>query len=358
MDGGIVMASISRGKSNWANASARSKARKAGLIDSTQMRQLLQQEPDAMASSISEMGYRADLDLYATRLSGADLVEAALNHNMDRDLNQVLRFCQGLLGDLVSIYVERYTYQKVKTALRAVRSGVSDEIVSSQVLPEENQNNSQWLELVKNSNNLVDAISALSGTKFGKVLSSVEDSNNLMALEDALDRQYYYDATGKLRAGASSHPQLLKYLCTEIDHRNVINLFRALKQGLSSEKRNELMLQGGHALNSTNLRQAAEAETEEALIEILRRAQNFNDSGFDDALIASRERGTLDPIVNILVEQRMVMLNRMATLNPLSAFPVINYVERKACEVSNLRMMVRGRAAGLSDEVIEAHLRI
>ena len=352
------MASVSRGKSNWANASARSKARKAGLIDSTQMRQLLLQEPDAMASSISEMGYRADLDLYATRLSGADLVEAALNHNMDRDLNQVQRFCQGHLGDLVSIYVERYTYQKVKTALRAVRSGVSDEVVSSQVLPEENEANKQWLEIVKNSNNLSDAVSALSVTKFGKVLSSVEDSNNLMALEDALDRHYYHDAIEKLRVGASNHPQLLKYLRTEIDHRNVINLFRSLKQDLSSDKRNELMLQGGHALNSTSLKQAAEAETEEALIEILRRAQNFNDSGFDDALIASREKGTLDPIVNNLVDQRMVMLARMSILNPLSAFPVINYVERKACEVSNLRMMIRGRAAGLSDEVIEAHLRI
>ena len=107
-----------------------------------------------------------------------------------------------------------------------------------------------------------------------------------------------------------------------------------------------------------NLRQAAEAETEEALIEILRRAQNFEDTGFDDALTESREKGTLDPIVSILSNQRINLLNRMATMHPLTAFPVINYVERKACEVANLRMIIRGRAAGLSDEVIEAHLRI
>ena len=48
-----------------------------------------------------------------------------------------LRICQGHLKDLVSIFVERYTYQKVKTALRAIRSGVSDEMVASQVLAEE-----------------------------------------------------------------------------------------------------------------------------------------------------------------------------------------------------------------------------
>ena len=352
------MATISRGKSNWANASARAKARKAGLIDATRMKQLLQQGPDALAASISEMGYRPDMDLYATRLSGADLVEAALNHNMDRDLNQVLRFCQGSLKDLVSIYVERYAYNKAKTALRAVRSGVSDEFVASQVLPEENDANSQWLEVVRNSNNLPDAIAALAGTKFGKTLASVEDSNDLMSLEDALDRQYYHDATEKLRAGGSNHPQLLRYLRKEIDYRNVSNLFRALRQGLPAEERIELMLKGGHALNSTNLRQAAEADSEEALIEILRRAPNFDDSGFDDALIASKESGTLDPIVNLLAEQRLAGLNKMASLSPLSAFPIISYVERKACEVANLRMIVRGRAAGLPDDVIESHLRI
>ena len=145
------MATISTGQSNWANASARGKARKAGLIDDTRMRQLLQQSPDSIAASIAEFGYRDELDEYADKLSGVDLVEAALNHNMDRDLNQVLGFCQGHLKGLVSIYVERFTYQKLKTALRAIRSGVSLEIVSSQVLPEQNEANRPWLELVNDS---------------------------------------------------------------------------------------------------------------------------------------------------------------------------------------------------------------
>ena len=46
------------GRSNMANASARAKARKASLIDSTRMRQLLQQSPDAIGTSIAEFGYR------------------------------------------------------------------------------------------------------------------------------------------------------------------------------------------------------------------------------------------------------------------------------------------------------------
>jgi V/A-type H+-transporting ATPase subunit C len=350
------VATVTTGQSNWANASARGKARKAGLIDSTRLRQLLQQSPDSIASSIAEFGYQAELNRYADKLSGVDLVETALNHNMDRDLAQVLGFCQGQLKNLVSIYVERFTYQKVKTALRAIRSGVSLEEVASQVLPEQNEMNAPWLELVSTCDTLQDAASALEGTQFGRALSELDASDDLMAYEDALDRHYYASSTKKLREGTTRHPMLLRYFRTEIDHRNVINLFRALRQGMSAEQRNELMLNGGKSITSTFLRQAAEADSEEALLEILRRAPGFDDTGFDEALIASKEKGTLDPIVNILSSQRLNLLSRMNMLNPLSAFPLIYYIESKVLEVQNLRLLVRGKAAGLSDEIIEAHL--
>ncbi len=350
------MATVATGQANWANASARGKSRKAQLIDPTRMRQLLQQAPDVMAASIADMGYRAELDLYADKLTGIDLVEAALNHNMDNDLQQVLGFCQGQLKNLVSIYVDRFTYQKVKTALRAIRCGVSYEHVSEQVLPAENDANQQWLDLVRDSDTLQEAATALEGTQFGKALSSIDADDELVAYEDALDRHYYSSASKKLREGTTRHPMLLRYLRTEIDHRNVINMFRALRQGLSSEERAELTLPGGKAITATFLRQAAEADNEEALLEILRRAPGFDDDGFDDALAKSKERGTLDPIVNVLTTQRLNLLNRMNMLNPLSAFPLIHYIERKVLEVTNLRLIVRGKAAGLEDDVIEAHI--
>jgi vacuolar-type H+-ATPase subunit C/Vma6 len=45
-------------------------------------------------------------------------------------------------------------------------------------------------------------------------------------------------------------------------------------------------------------------------------------------------------------------------LNPLSAFPLIYYIERKVLEVRNLRLLVRGKAVGLPSDVIESHLRL
>ena len=39
---------IAAGRSNWANAAARSKARKSNLLDETRLRQLLKSGPDTI----------------------------------------------------------------------------------------------------------------------------------------------------------------------------------------------------------------------------------------------------------------------------------------------------------------------
>jgi V/A-type H+-transporting ATPase subunit C len=348
------MARIGNGRSNMANASARAKARKAGLIDSTRMRQLLQQGPDTIGTSIAEFGYRAEIDLYASRLSGADLIEAALNHNLDSDFDSVLRFCQGRLKSIVAVYVERFSFQNAKTTLRAIHSGASAEMVADQVLPEENLNNSYWLDIIRNCNTLGDAMNAMSGTSWGLALSKLDVDSNLQQMEDALDSAYYSEAVSSIR-GPDGHPLLERYIRTEIDHRNIINQFRGLRQGIVGENRDALMIHGGK-INKAALKAASQAESNEGLLEILRRAPSFDDTGFEGALQTSSI--SLDPVVSLLQEQRRTMMRRFAHLNPISAFPVIHYIESKVLEVQNIRLLVRGKAAGLPDEVIEAHMNL
>jgi V/A-type H+-transporting ATPase subunit C len=348
------MARIGNGRSNMANASARAKARKAGLIDSTRMRQLLQQGPDTIGTSIAEFGYRNEIDLYAGRFSGADLIEAALNHNLDTDFNSVMGFCQGKLKGMVAVYVERFSYHNAKTVLRAIHSGASIEMVSGQVLPEENSNNSYWLDIIRNCNTLGDAVNAMSGSSWGYALSKLDADSNLQEMEDALDTAYYSDALSSIK-GPDGHPLLERYIRTEIDHRNIINQFRGLRQGIIGENRDTLMVTGGK-INKAALKAASQAESNEAILETLRRAPSFDDTGFEEALQASSI--SLDPVVTLLQEQRRNMMRRFAHLNPISAFPIIHYIESKVLEVQNIRLLVRGKAAGLPDEVIEAHMNL
>ncbi|MBI88127.1 MAG: hypothetical protein CMB67_03765 [Euryarchaeota archaeon] len=342
------------GRSNVYNAAARAKARKASLIDTTRMRQLIQQGTDSIGASIGEMGYRTEMDLYASRMGGADAIEAALFHNLDNDLAGVMRFCQGNLKSLVAIYVERFDYEKAKTVLRAINGGASDEIIEAQILPSENPRNLPWLNIVRNTEGLPEAVEAMSGTPWGKTLSKLEGEASLEDMENALDMQYFSDALKSVK-GRDGGPRLLRYLRMEIDHRNVMNQFRAIRMGISTEKRQSMVIPGGK-IDSGTMRQACQSESDEDLIESLRRSGSFDDSGFEEAMSESENMGSLDPYAELLSHQRHSVLKRFSHLSPVSPFPIIYYIESKSLEVRNLRLLVRGKAVGLPDEVLEAHM--
>ncbi|MFL2493973.1 MAG: V-type ATPase subunit [Candidatus Thalassarchaeum sp.] len=349
------MAEIAVGKGNWANASARSKARKAKLLDETRLRQLMKSGPDTIAASIGELDYRRELDIYSARLSGADLVEAALSHNLDRELTEVMGFCQGRLKRIVSVFALRFSYSNAKAVLRAVNGGASVESLANSVLPDENDLNMDWLEIARQSETLHDAAAAMRGTPWGSAVLEIDSEAKLQEYEDALDRHYYHEAISALRSSGQSHSLLLGYLRSEIDHRNIVNLLRALRQNLPAEQRVGLMLEGGRTLKGGLLRSAAQADSEEALMEVLRRT-SMETTELEGALKESHEHGGLDPVVSHLASKRRADLRRMSHLNPLSAFPIIYYLESKVLEVQNLRLLVRGKAVGLPDDVIEAHM--
>ena len=59
---------------------SRAKARRQKLVDRARLRQLINQSVDQLTVAVGDIGYRTEIDLYAGKLSGGDLVEAALTH--------------------------------------------------------------------------------------------------------------------------------------------------------------------------------------------------------------------------------------------------------------------------------------
>ena len=78
--------------------------------------------------------------------------------------------------------------------------------------------------------------------------------------------------------------------------------------------------------------------------------------GFQQVISTSDEERTLDPVITWLRNRESAQMQRMSYLHPISALPVIHYVSAKIQEIEDLRLIVRGRMAGLSTEVLEAHV--
>ncbi len=342
--------------SNPATAATRSKARRAKLVDETRMRQLLQMSPSQLVTGIADCGYRTEIDTYAMRLSGADLVEVSLNHNLSRELSEVTSYCQGALKVQVKVFIDRYSYKNAKTVLRAVANEVVLDEVSKFILPEENEFNTDWLAIVRNNSTLKTAADAMLGTPWGRALSETSAESTLQEMEDALDRHYFSEALSATRNPDPSSSTLRRFIQTEIDYLNITNILRGLREGLAAESRAEMLLPGGRLWNGPQLRVAAAVDSHGALVDLLRRSAHFDAAGFDEALSATEGAGTLDSALNWLSHSLHDQLRRMSYLHPLSALPVIHYIASKAEEVGKLLMIIRGLSAGLDRKVIEEHI--
>lgn len=339
---------------NTAYVAARAKARKASLMDRTRLRQLIQQSPEQLTVAVADSGYRTEIDLYAGHFTGGDLVEAALTHNLQAELSNILGLCNGKVRNVVEIYTGRFRYQNAKVVLRAVVNEVDVKKVSHSILPEESEINIPWLRIIEESNTLRDAVEQMRRLPFGKALLAMGEDEGLQTYEDALDRHYFKHSLSMLQGGAPDVRVLRNHLSSEIDHRNIINILEGHAFGLSSEEISQALISGGRLIKERSFSQVA--GNRDGLLEVLRQSNNFDFDGFQEVISSSDEERTLDPIITWLRSRELSQMKRMSYLHPISALPVIHYVSAKVQEIEDLRLIVRGRVAGLATEVLEAHV--
>tara|TARA_Y100000817_G_scaffold294204_1_gene267857 strand:+ start:941 stop:1981 length:1041 start_codon:yes stop_codon:yes gene_type:complete len=339
---------------NTAYVAARAKSRKSSLMDRTRLRQLIQQSPDQLTVAVADNGYRTEIDLYAGHFTGGDLVEAALTHNLQAELSNILNLCNGKVRGMVEIYTGRFRYHNAKVVLRAVMNEVDVKKVANSILPEESEVNTPWLKIIEESNTIRDAVEQMRRLPFGKALVAIGEDEGLQMYEDALDRHYFKHSLSLLQGGAPDVRILRNHLAGEIDHRNIINILEGQAFGLSVEEINQALISGGRLLTERNFSQAVGSR--DGLLDVLRQSNNFDSDGFQEAVSSSDEERTLDPVVTWLRNRESAQMQRMSYLHPISALPVIHYVSSKVQEIEDLRFIVRGRMAGLATEVLEAHV--
>jgi V/A-type H+-transporting ATPase subunit C len=134
-----------------------------------------------------------------------------------------------------------------------------------------------------------------------------------------------------------------------------LNILEAESVGLSSEDISELLVPGGRLLPNSSFSSIA-AGGKDSMMDILRASSKFDFAEFEKLLSRSKDVRSLDPVITWLKNQEHNFMQRMSYLHPVSALPIIHYICMKVQEVADLRIIVRGRLAGLPEDVLEAHI--
>ena len=343
------------GTSNHEYVIARVRARSAALFAEDDYRKLLRMGPGEIARFMEESTYERAINALGARHDGVDLIEYALNADLARQFDDLLRWSEGRLYEQIARYLRKFDAWNAKTVLRGLyadadRETITDDLIAAGELDEER------FEPMVEADSIEAAITELSGTVFETPLENAfpdyESSGLLVPLENTIDRAYYENLLEGV-TGVREGPTALyaEFLEAEIDFRNVRNALRIAQSGADIDPE-EYFIEGGGLFGAGEV--AGLAANMGELVERLR------ESTYGDQLEAAiAELEDADSLVGFERGVEAALLEYSGTLSnryPLSVCPVLAYVLTKEREVDNIRAIARGREAGLDAEEIESDL--
>jgi len=331
--------------SNYAYVATRARSRRSRLLPAEAYNQLLNLEHAEIARYIQDLEYRREIDRYGSTLSGADLIETALVDNLAKDVGDFLSFSKGKLRDILQVYAEKYRVDNLKNIIRGINQNMDKENLERLVCPI-NDSDKELYNKLYDSKTVDDVIASLEGTVYHNPLRKALESRNsdsLQPLEDTLDLIYYRNLVTNQPSGGADVEVYRNFIHLKVDIANIKTLLRMRHRGISSH--NELLINGG-TLNLDIL------SSTQSLQDVL---MSLEGTKYYELLEPHLQEDSvnLNSCVHSLDEYMANKTKRFSYLYPLSVLPVLDYLLKKEREVYNLRAIVRGKQAGLANEIIE-----
>ena len=294
--------------SGYAYTNTRVKAMKAKLLKKDDYQKFLKMSLAEITRYLQETEYNKEITELAVKFSGINLVEYGLNKNLENTFAKILGVALLQPKEQIGLYLRRYDVANIKTILRGKFSKASNEKISNELIASGEFSRVFLENVIKEASNVVEVIEQFKGTEYYSILK--EFSTDLTKLEDELDKLYYTVAL------KNAEKELKEYIRMEIAIKNALNRLRGKKANIK--------------------------------VEILPREKKINVPYQEDSIDARVF------IKKLLIEKALRMVHEVK----FNIRPILGYFVAKENEVSNVRILTRGRHAGLSEELIQKQLVI
>ena len=342
------------GTANYEYVVARVRNRRSALFGEEEYRKLLRMGPGGIARFMEDTEYGEEITALGSRYDGVDLIEYALNRNEAKHFDDLLRWSNGELYDLVARYLRKFDAWNAKTVLRGTYSDATDEQIRADLI-DAGEFDEAFLDSLVAADSIEAIVELLSETTIGQdlegAMSEYEDTGLLVPLENAIDRAYYERLAGETLHGGRAIELYERFLEMEIDFRNMRNALLIERAGGETDPA-EYFIEGGALFDEGEIR--ALAGNRDELVNRIRESRYGDDLGdaLDDLATADSLIGFERALDGALVSYA----DYLSHVYPLSVCPVLAFVVAKEREVNNIRAIARGIEAGLDREQIEAEL--
>lgn len=327
------------------------------------MKSLLFRKPDydkmlkmgfsEIAKFMQESNYKKEISELAANHSGADLLELALNKSLAYTFKKLIWISPKELGLIIREYAKRKDVEDLKTIIRGKFTNMSekdvlDSVISAGTLSREYQHElvkKESIEQVLRNNRIVNF------SLLEKGLEYLKEKNSLAMIENALDR-FYYDSLiefSKLLPGEGA--LFRKFLVMEVEVLDILTLLRLKKSKIENAKDFVITARG---LINPKIAKMPELDDFDALIKALEGMQYKKaiDKGIEDF----RNTGSLITLETELYKYLLKQSSLLLHQHPLSVDIILGFMLAKDIEIRNLRILIKGKQLGLSEEFIEKQL--
>lgn len=313
--------------------------------------------PEEMANMLSSTTYAADVSAAMVIEPGYRGLEKGLKDNLSRSFSRVTGFFSEENRYLASTVFGRYDIWNVKAILRGKHIGASHDEMLEAVMPAGELTEPLLVELVNavDIKNVIDLLTIWGFTysrELREAYSEYMDTGRLLSLELSLDFAFYEKTLKQLDEHRNDFDAMLlkEFLRQEIDFLNIITAIRLNVERVSTEEAEKYFVPGGRKLALKKFKQLVEAPEIQMVVEILSDTPYVKAA--QEGLARYLKTGYVSAFQRALEEFIVKQATKLFLADPLSSAMLIAYFYSKHNEVTNLRIIVRGKSVGMSEEEI------
>ena len=334
----------------------RTSVMKSLLFNKDDYHKMLKMSFSEIAKFLQESSYKKEINALATDYSGADLLELSLIRSLAESFKKLIRISPEELSLLIKEYAKRKDIDDLKTILRGKFTNSDEKTIISSITGAGSLKYEYLLSLMKKesaeevlkNNKLVDF------SLFNEAIKEMKEKNSLVAIENVFDKYYYGHLIMFSRLLPKEGALFRSFISKEVEILNILTILRLKRARFRKEDARDYIIYSGDKLRDSKITSLANLEDLGEVAKALERTEykevvakgieEFRKSG---SLIAL-EIG----LYKHLLKQSILLLHQ----HPLSVDVILGYMFAKDIEVRNLKIIIKGKQLGLSEEFIENQL--
>lgn len=348
------------GGKDYGYANARIRGMRARLLDRAFLDGLIAvPDVNGLIQELHEAGYGPDLEDAIIKGRDAAAVDEALKNNMVRIYRKVLSFLNEEAAYVLTTLLGRWDVFNIKTILRGKQMQLPADVIAEGLLPAGflSQVDLDALAMAEDVRAVIDTAVTWGLPYASAMREGYMDymrSGELADLELAMDRYYSDWADQRLRRKSPNLQLARKLVKMQIDISNLVTVFRFQKADVEHIDVASYFLDGGDAIGRDLFLQLAHMSDLDEALERLKGTPYGK--ALDDVSMKFLEENSIAVFERALEDFLMRKALTMATGDPLGVGVAIAYLWAKQNEITNLRIIVKGKAVGMPEERMRGEL--